>query len=586
MPSAVALQSRTAFLWAYLDKRRADLVVGVASMVARDGMAFAIPLLIREGVDSLTHPRPRFSISAVALAMIAVALPRSGFQALARLKLMGTSREVEYAMRRDFLAHLFRLDLSFWGRTRVGDVMASATNDLNAVRMMLGPGVASLFESVVSLPVAFVVMSCLDWRLTFAAFATAPLAFLLMVRFGHIIRNRFEAIQAQFSKMSASVQQSVAGVRVVRAFVRESPELQRFETLNKHYSDANCVLALYSSSLDPLLSFLTGVSTFVVLLYGGHQVLSGKLDVGTFVLFTTYTAMLVRPISSLGRVVNLIQRGAASLGRLQSIFAEQPRIASAALRVQRSGCPAGALTYENVTVQFDSFIALDHIQLEVRPGSTIALMGVTGAGKSTLVRLLPRLLDPTEGRVLIGDVDVKQMDLAALRSLIGIVPQETFLFSATLAENIAFGSPLASDADGRRAAEIAGLANDIETFPAGYATVVGERGIMLSGGQKQRIAIARAILKDPRILILDDALSSVDSVTEQRILQQLKSIMSERTTFLISHRVATAQYADQIVVLEAGRIVDQGQHGSLLTRGGAYARLHHLQALEEELEVS
>jgi ATP-binding cassette, subfamily B, multidrug efflux pump len=577
-------------VWGYVKHHSRPLTMGVMSMVGRDAVAFTIPLLIREGVNSLTHGasvHSRWSITQIGLAMIAVAIPRSAFQTFARLNVMTTSRDVEYAMRRDLLQHLFRLDSSFWGKTRTGDVMASATNDLNAVRMMLGPGLTSLFESVVSLPVAFIVMGMVDWRLTVVALLPAPLAVLLLVRFGRIIRNRFDAIQAMFSTMSAAIQQTIAGARVVRSFVREESEQRRFETMNQSYVRANRVLAMYGSSLDPLLTFITGLSVMVVLWYGGSQVLAHTLSVGSFVMFTTYMAMLVRPIASLGRVVNLVQRGMASVGRLCTLFGEVPRIepvseGSAFTCGLRSRC---AISLEQVSVYYGPLAALESVNLEVPAGATIAILGTTGSGKSTLVRLISRMIDPTHGAILVDGTDCRDFPLAALRSLVGVVPQETFLFSITLAENISLGAPDASESDIRRAAEIAGLAPDLAALPAGYDTIVGERGIMLSGGQKQRIAIARAILKNPRILVLDDALSSVDSVTEQRILEHLRTIMAERTTLLITHRVATAMQADHIVVLEQGRIIEQGTHDNLLARNSQYSRLAKLQALEQELEV-
>jgi ATP-binding cassette subfamily B multidrug efflux pump len=409
----------------------------------------------------------------------------------------------------------------------------------------------------------------------------------LMVRFGHIIRVRFDRIQEMFSSMSAAVQQTIAGVRLVRAFVQEKTELRRFEKINQSYVRANGELALYSSALDPLLTFAIGVSVLIVLFYGGSRVISSKLEVGNFVLFTTYVAALIRPISSLGRVVNLMQRGSASVGRLQALFQQQPQIVSGsgAISAVRTKAVQREIGFHRVSVHYGNVTALDSFDIQVPAGSTIALLGRTGSGKSTVARLLPRLIDPTKGRLTIDGIDGRDLPLSTLRSMIGLVPQETFLFSATLSENIAFGVPQAGPDEIRRVAEIAGLSGDIESFPAGFNTLVGERGIMLSGGQKQRIAIARAILLNPRILVLDDALSSVDSVTEGRILHQLRSIMDERTTFLITHRVATAQSADHIVVLDAGRIVERGGHRELLALRGHYSRMHDLQVLEEELGI-
>jgi ATP-binding cassette subfamily B protein len=588
---------RFAFVWAYLKVYPRALLFGVLSMMGRDGVAFAIPLLIRSGINTLTatrgnaHENAHMSIVWIGLAIVGVAIPRSAFQTIARLNLIGTSRSIEYSMRRDLLQHLFRLDASFWGRTRTGDVMASATNDLNAVRMMLGPGLTSLFESLVSLPVAVIVLASVNWRLTAVALLPSPFAVFLLMRFGKIIRRRFDRIQALFSTMSTAVQQTIAGARVVRSFVREEAEQHRFEGMNQSYVRSNCVLGIYSSTLDPLLTFTTGISVLVVLWYGGALVLAHTLKVGDFVMFTTYMAMLVRPISNLGRVVNMMQRGMASVGRLKLLFSEVPSIEPG--KWLTSQCDSQTIVHQapasismrRVCVEFGEHKALDSIDLDIPAGATVAILGETGSGKSTLVKLLTRSIDPSEGSIAFDGVDCRELPLTTLRSLVGVVPQETFLFSMTLAENIALGVESASEHEIRHAATIAGLDPDLEALPLGFDTIVGERGIMLSGGQKQRIAIARAVLKNPRILILDDALSSVDSVTEQRILEHLKSVMAERTTILVTHRVATAMQADCIVMLRHGRIVEEGTHSTLLEKRGRYAHLARLQVLEEELEV-
>ena len=590
----VPFHRRLAFVWNYLKAHPRSFHLGVVGMVGRDGIAFAIPLLIRSGIRTLTHgrvdPHAQWEIVWIGLAIVAVAIPRSGFQTLARLNLIGTSRSVEYAMRRDLLTHLFRLDASFWGHTRSGDVMASATNDLNAVRMMLGPGLASLLESLIALPVAFAVLASVNWQLTVAALLPAPLAVFLLMRFGKIIRHRFDRIQALFSTMSAAVQQTIAGARVVRSFVREKAEQDRFEGMNRAYVRSNCILGIYSSTLDPLLTFITGISVLIVLWYGGALAVAHRLSVPNFVMFTTYMAMLVRPISSLGRVVNMMQRGMASVARLQLLFDETPEIdpgrwlqpGDSQVRESES---EGGISFRNVSVHYNSHAALDSIDLEIPAGSTLAILGESGSGKSTLVKLITRTIDPSEGSVCFDGTDCREMPLSAVRALVGVVPQETFLFSITLAQNIALGVKTASEQQIREAASIAGLEPDLAALPGGFETIVGERGIMLSGGQKQRIAIARAILKNPRILVLDDALSSVDSVTEQRILAHLKSVMAERTTILVTHRVATAMQADHIILLKHGRIEEQGRHADLQERGGHYARLARLQVLEEELEV-
>jgi ATP-binding cassette, subfamily B, multidrug efflux pump len=591
--SAVPLRERCAFVWQYLRVFPRYLFLGIASLIALNSLAPAIPLLIRSGINILTSGRGHLlmGIAWIGLALVVVAMLRSGFQTFSRLNVVGMSRHVEYVMRKDFLTHLFRLDASFWSRTRTGDVMALATNDLNSVRMMLGPGLISFFESMVQLPVAVVVLGYFNWRLTLAALLPAPLAVVLMVTFGKIIRLRFSKIQAQFSTMSAAVQQTIAGARVVRSFVCEEAEQHRFEAMNLSYVRSNCILGGYASTFDPLLTFITGLSVLIVVWYGGALAVAHKLTVGNFVMFTTYMALLAQPISSLGRVVNMMQRGMASLARLQLLFRETPAIDPGIWR--QPGTPSDepdlqgtkGLSFRQVSVFFGSYAALKSVDLEIPPGATVAILGETGSGKSTLVKLITRVIDPSHGIVSLDGVDCRELPLTAIRSQVGVVPQETFLFSLTLAENIALGVENASQDEIRHAASIAGLDPDLAALPAGFETIVGERGIMLSGGQKQRVAIARAVLKNSRILILDDALSNVDSVTEERILRHLKDIMAERTTILVTHRVATAMQADFIVVLRQGQIVERGTHDTLIEQNGRYARLARLQALEEELEV-
>jgi ATP-binding cassette, subfamily B, multidrug efflux pump len=476
------------------------------------------------------------------------------------------------------------LSPDFYGRQRTGDIIARATNDLNAVRMMLGPGVMYWTETSLTFVLAIAVMLSNDWRLTLLAILPAPLVSLAVVLFGRAIHARFETIQAMFSDISSRVQENLSGVRMIRAFVQEEAELRRFEELNLGYIAQNIRLVRISGLFQPLLEALVGVTFLIVLWAGGYQVLQGRIGIGSFVMFNTYMGMLVWPMIALGWVVNLMQRGSASLSRINQIFRERPTIAAPA-RPVRMGNVRGEIEFRGATVNYPAGCALDHIDLRIAAGTTVAIVGHTGSGKSTLVSLIPRLMDPTEGQVLADGVDLRELDPAELRRHIGFVPQETFLFSATIAENIAFGVENASEEEIRHAAEMAGLAGDIEGFPDRYQTMVGERGITLSGGQKQRTAIARALLRNPRILILDDALSSVDTLTEERILTSLTGIMRGRTVILISHRVSTVRQADRIVVLEKGRIVEQGTHAELVNAGGYYAELSSKQTLEEELEA-
>jgi ATP-binding cassette subfamily B protein len=449
---------------------------------------------------------------------------------------------------------------------------------------MLGPGVMYWFETSLTFILAIAIMTRVDWRLAMFAVMPAPAVSLAVILFGRVIHDRFEKIQAMFSDISSRVQENLAGVRMIRAFVQEKAEMRRFEELNRAFIAQNIRLVRVQGLFQPLLEALIGVTFLVVLWVGGQQVLAGRISVGSFVMFNTYMGMLVWPMIALGWVVNLMQRGSASLERINDILHEQPSIAAPPDAVSL-GAVRGEIEFRDVTVDYGSGPALNGIDLRIPAGTTLAVVGHTGSGKSTLVNLLPRLFDPTSGAVLLDGIDLRRADPAELRRQIGFVPQETFLFSATIAGNIAFGVDGATPQQIRRAAEMAGLAGDIEGFPLGYDTLVGERGITLSGGQKQRTAIARALLREPRILILDDALSAVDTLTEERILTHLAGVMRGRTVILISHRVSTVRQADAIVVLERGKIVERGTHDELVEAGGYYAELSQKQMLEEELEA-
>ncbi|HEY2018048.1 MAG TPA: ABC transporter ATP-binding protein [Bryobacteraceae bacterium] len=572
------------YLWRY----RSGMFLGFLFLILKDLAQAVQPLMIRGAVDTLARTVRgleggsafvRYSAYLVGLALL-----KGIFQYWMRVIIIGISRDIEFDLRNDLFHHLVRLSPDYYGRTRTGDIMARATNDLNAVRMMLGPGVMYWCETSLTFALAIGIMVSVDWRLALFAIMPAPAVSLAVIVSGRAIHTRFERIQAMFSDISSRVQENLSGVRMIRAFAQEQAEMRRFEELNRQYITQNLKLVRIEAIFQPLMEILIGLTFLVVLWVGGHQVVLGRISIGSFVMFNTYMGMLVWPMIALGWVVNLMQRGAASLQRINEILRETPGIRApanpAALESMR-----GEIEFRGVSVDYGSGLALDGIDLRIPAGTTIAVVGHTGCGKSTLVSLIPRLMDPTAGSVAVDGIDVKDLDPADLRRHIGFVPQETFLFSATVAENIAFGVDSASPEEIRRAAEIAGLASDIETFPAGYETVVGERGITLSGGQKQRTAIARAILRDPRILVLDDALSSVDTLTEERILTHLAGVMQGRTVILISHRVSTVRQAGHIVVLEKGRIVEQGTHAELVEAGGYYADLSQKQMLEEELEA-
>ena len=570
----------------YLRRHRKPLLLGCAALVLKDLLGALLPLLLRAGVDGLSSTGIGLQqLVWLAAALLSLTALKGLFQYWMRVIIIGVSRDIEYEIRQDLFARLVMLDAGFFQRFRTGDIMARATNDLNAVRIMLGPGIMYWTETSITLVLASCVMFWVDWKLTLVALAPAPIVSFAVIVFGRHIHARFERIQALFSDISSRVQENLAGVRVLRAYAQEDAELHSFERINRDFIRQNLRLGVTQGLFMPILETLIGLSFLVVLWTGGRRLLAGELTIGTFLMFNFYLGMLGWPMIALGWVVNLMQRGSASWQRLQSMFEEQPAVSAPAHPQSMPSPVLGELCLHDVTVDRAGTKAIDNIALRVSAGSTVAIVGHTGSGKTSLVHLIPRLFDPASGSVTLDGIDLRDLDPEALRRTIGFVPQETFLFSTTLAENISLGVPDSTRDAIERAADQAGLSPDIQTFPKGLDTEIGERGITLSGGQKQRTAIARAILRNPPVLILDDALSSVDTLTEERILTHLREIMRDRTTILISHRVSTIRHADQIIVLDHGRIAEQGTHHQLIAANGYYANLHQKQLLEEELEA-
>jgi ATP-binding cassette subfamily B protein len=571
-------------LWPYLWRYRKGLALGLSALAAKDVLSAFLPLILKNGVDRLTAGFRIRVVVELAVVLIVVSAVKGIFQYWMRVIIIGISRDIEYDLRNDLYSRLTGLSQDFYARLRTGDIMARATNDLNAVRMMLGPGVMYWTDTSVTLVLAVGVMLSTNWVLTLLCLAPAPIVSLAVIIFGRRIHTRFEQIQSMFSDISSRVQENLAGVRIIRAYAQEESEIAEFERLNQEYIRENVGLAKLQGLFMPALQGLIGITFLLVLWAGGTRLMRHEISLGSFVMFNTYMGMLIWPMIAVGWVVNLMQRGTASLDRINALMAERSSIQSVASPIPASSVPA-RLDFRNVTVEFSGRRALDHVSLAVNEGETVAIVGHTGSGKTALVNLIPRLFDPVAGSVEMGGVDLRQFDPEALRNQIGFVPQETFLFSATLAENISWGQPDASKEQIEWAAEIAGLGPDIASFPAGLDTIIGERGLTLSGGQKQRTAIARAVLRNPRILILDDALASVDTITEERILNGLATVTRNRTTILVSHRVSTVQGADRIVVLNRGSIAEQGRHDELIRQGGLYADLYQKQLLEEELEA-
>ncbi len=575
----------------YFKKYRRSYVVGTLTVFLTNGIWILFPLVIRRAVDDLHLGITRHKLVTYALLLLAVAATKGIFQFLTRWVVIGVSREIEFDLRNDLFRHLESLSYSYYQRTRTGDIMARATNDLNAVRMLLGPAIMYSANTIVFTAGALVFMLSISPKLTLYAFLPLPIVSITIQYFGRKIHERFERIQAMFSDISARAQENFSGARVIRAYVQEEAEIAAFEAANQEYIKRSLKLVRLMGMLWPTLETMLGLAIVLVLWLGGREVISGRITVGGFVAFNTYMVQLTWPIIALGWVINIFQRGTASMGRINEILVEKPEIEdSEAIKIKnRTGeSPVttqilGEIEFRHLNFSYNSTSVLHDISLRIPAGSSLAIVGPTGSGKTTLVSLIPRIYDAEPGTVLIDGIPIREYPIASLRRNLGFVPQETFLFSETVRENIAFGKENAKDDEVRAAARAASIAEEIEGFPEQYRTLVGERGITLSGGQKQRTAIARAIVRDPRILILDDALASVDTHTEDKILNHLREIMQGRTTIFISHRVSTVRNADRIAVLHAGRIVELGTHDELVAKDGYYTDLYNKQLLEEEL---
>ena len=546
-------------------------------------------------------PHSRHALGIYCLILIICVLLKGALSFTTRWVLIGVSRDIEFDLRADLLGRLLLMEPEFYVRNRTGELMSRATNDLNNVRMVLGPGIMYTGQTLVTMLIAIAVMARLSPPLTLWVLLPVPVVFVAVRHFGKVIHDLYEMIQASLATLSAKVQENLSGVRVIRAYAQEEAEIRGFDEPNREYVARNIKLIRTWSMFMPSLQALIGFSFLIVLWQGGHQLLRGQISLGALIAFYTFLGILVWPMIALGWVTNIFQRGAASMGRLNYILHAQPQIDDRFAKVPANAAVAGEVEFRNLNFTYpttisgngagfaksngnDTHAVLRDINLKIPAGSTLAIVGPTGSGKTTLAALIARLWEAPEGEVLIDGRPIREWPLDTLRRSIGYVPQDTYLFSETVGGNIAFGLPNYDLNQVRQAAEIASFDSDVEGFSHKYETVVGERGITLSGGQKQRTAIARAVIRDPRILILDDSLSSVDTQTEERILTRLRGIMHGRTTILISHRTSTVRDADQIVVLRDGRIIERGTHDELLARGGYYADLYEKQLLEEELE--
>jgi ATP-binding cassette subfamily B protein len=578
----------TGRLLAYVGRYRAAFTLGFLCIVATTAISLAGPWVLKYAIDDLTAAITAAKLAFYGGALLGLAAVGGIFRFLQRRIIIGASRDIEFDLRNDFFARLQLFEPAYFHRNRTGDLMSRATNDLNAVRMMIGPAVMYLSNTVLTFITVITLMLSLNRRLTLLSLIPLPILSVAVYFFGAVIHRRFDRIQDQLSTISAVTQEALAGVRVVRAYRQEHFEIGRFRLANEEYLRRNRKLIRVEGAFFPIMGLLMGIGALLVLWLGSRDVIAGRMTVGELVAFNSYLMMLAWPMIAFGWVTNLLQRGTASWKRMLDVLTAEPAItdAGASSQVTSREQIRGDIEFRELTFAYGDTVVLRHISARLPGGSTTAIVGATGSGKSTLLNLLPRLNDPPPGTVFIDGIDIRDMPLAVLRGAIGFVPQEPFLFSASIADNIAFGAPAASREQIEQAAHVSRLDKDLVDFPKGYDTVVGERGITLSGGQKQRTAIARAVITDPKILVLDDALSAVDTYTEEEILSRLAGVMRSRTTILVSHRVSTVRNADQILVLDDGAIVERGTHDQLVARNGIYAELYRKQLLEEELAAS
>ena len=571
------------WLWRY----KGRVLAGFLSLLVVNSATILVPLVIRSAIDQLTQGKGNLLISG--LMITGLALVVMVFRFLWRYFFIGTSRRIERELRSKLYNHFLSLSASFYNEKKTGDLMAHATNDIDAVQRACGFGILTIVDPLFVIPISVAIMITVDPQLTLYAVLPLPILTIFMLGFGKVIHRRFEILQASYSVLMEKVRENIAGIRVLKSFVQEVGTEDDFAVSNRAYFQKNMALVRVSGLFHPFIELMSGATLAIILWIGGISVVRSSISLGDFVAFTQYLSMLIWPMISLGWAVNLLQRGRASLGRINQMLAETPEIMNPVKPRSLGGTRISIrdLTFAYPTAEGRNDIpALSDLQLTIEEGTTLGIVGLTGSGKSTLAHLIPRIFDPPVGTVCIGGIDIRDIDIAMLRGSIGFVPQDPFLFSATISENIAFGNPSATDDQVREAARLAGIHDEILDFKDGYETTIGERGISLSGGQKQRVAIARALLLDPQIVVFDDPLSAVDAEREEFILNSLREFFHERTSIIIAHRISAVMNADRTIVLDKGRIVEQGTHEELITKGGIYTRIWELQQAERQVNPS
>lgn len=579
--------SSLSHLWPYLKRYRRTMILGMMCVMISTGMATVAPGILKDAIDGLRTRQMHHSILFYALAILGVTLVTATFLFLMRFIMIGVSREIEYDLRNDLYQHMQLLSSSYYNKMYTGDLMSRANNDLAAVRMVLGPAIMYSVNTFFTFTFALLRMGMINWKLMLISLAPLPAVTWLVTRYGAVIHDRFKDVQEQFSRISTTVQENLSGIKVVKAFGREQQEIQEFEKENYAYMQQNRKLIRVWGILYPMVEMMAGFGILLVLWWGGRLVIQGTLTLGEYVAFNTYLAMLIWPAIALGWVVNITQRGAASMTRLKEVLDQVPEIQNPEKPAVASDYQIkGKIEFRNVSFGYDpQKPILKDLNFTIAAGQTVAFVGATGEGKTTLLHLLPRMHDPLSGEIFLDEVPLREFSLEVLRKQIGYVPQDAFLFSDTIEENIAFGMEETVAENVSHAAGVAFFEEEILSFPQQYKTVIGERGITLSGGQKQRATIARALGKDPAILILDDSFSNVDTHTEERILQSLREYRKGRTCILVSHRFSTIQDADWIYVLEDGTVAESGKHQALLNSKGLYYDLYLKQLIEEELHI-